>query len=81
MAAASWWSHTLGFGLLATLVSGAVLIATIFALPYAFLSDYPDDIRANAPAPTHGHRRAGLVGGLIFVTILFGSIIAFREER
>lgn len=71
---AEWWTHTLGFGLLASVACGAVLIAVEFLAPYAFLNDYPEDIRRAAPQPSPAQRRAGIVGGMVFVISLLGSI-------
>ncbi|WFP16624.1 hypothetical protein [Citricoccus muralis] len=38
---ADWWAHALSWGGLVAMVSGAVLIATLFFAPYELLSDYP----------------------------------------
>ncbi|MBO1901990.1 hypothetical protein J4H92_08520 [Leucobacter weissii] len=73
-AASEWWAHALGFGLLVTVVCGAVLIAVEFLAPYAFLDDYPEDIRRRAPAPTAAQRRAGVIGGIVFVIALICGI-------
>lgn len=74
MSTSDWWSHTLGWGSIAALVCGTVLVAVEFAAPYAFLNDYPADIRARAPRPTTTQRRAGVVGGIVFVLTLLTSI-------
>ncbi len=71
---AQWWAHAFGFGLLATLACGAVLITVEFLAPYTFLNDYPEDIRDAAPAPTPTQKRAGMIGGIVFVLALFGGI-------
>lgn len=69
-----WWAHALGFGLIATAVCGAVLIAVEFLAPYAFLDDYPKDIREAAPEPTSAQKRAGVIGGIVFVAALLGGV-------
>lgn len=72
--AGEWWSHTFGWGSLAVLACGAVLVSVEFAAPYAFLNDYPADIRERAPEPTAPQRRAGVVGGIAFVSSLIAGI-------
>lgn len=74
MSVADWWAHTLGWGSLAALACGVLLVAVEFAAPYTFLNDYPPDIRERAPRPTVAQRRAALVGGLVFVLSLIGTI-------
>lgn len=71
----SWWAHALGWGAVATGLSGAVLITALLIGPYGFLSDYPDDIQRRAPVPTRRQRITGLIGGLAFVVVLFASIV------
>lgn len=73
-AAAEWWAHALGFGLLAALACGAVLIAVEFLAPYAFLDDYPEDIRRAAPEPSPAQKLAGRIGGVVFVLALLGGV-------
>lgn len=74
MAITDWWAHALGWGSVAVVACGAVLIAVEFAAPYAFLNDYPADIRERAPKPTAAQRRAGVVGGIAFVLALMAGI-------
>lgn len=69
-----WWAHSFGLGSLAALACGAVLIAVEFIAPYAFLNDYPADIRERAPKPTPMQRRTGNIGGLVFVLTLFAGV-------
>lgn len=69
-----WWAHSFGWGSLAALACGAVLIAVEFIAPYAFLNDYPADIRERAPKPTPMQRRTGNIGGLVFVLTLFAGV-------
>lgn len=71
---AEWWAHTLGFGSLAVLACGAVLVGVEFLAPYTFLNDYPEDIRAAAPKPTPAQKRAGVIGGIVFVVSLIGGV-------
>lgn len=73
---AQWWGHTLTYGSIAVLLSGAVLLAVVFLRPYELIDDYPEDIRQAAPAPTAGQKRAGLISGTVFVIVLFASITA-----
>lgn len=66
-----WWAHTIGWGTVAALSCGFVLVE--FAAPYAFLNDHPEDIRRNAPKPTAVQQRAGVLGGLVFfVSLIMG---------
>lgn len=69
-----WWAHTVGWGTIAALACGLVLIAVEFAAPYAFLSDYPEDIRKRAPKPTKAQERVGVVGGAVFFLSLLAGI-------
>ena len=71
---AQWWGHTLTYGSIAVLLSGAVLLAVLFLTPYALIDDYPEDIRQAAPSPTAGQKRAGVISGIVFVLVLFASI-------
>lgn len=71
---AQWWGHTLSYGSIAVLFSGAVLLAVLFLTPYALIDDYPEDIHEAAPAPTPGQKCAGLSSGIAFVIVLFASI-------
>lgn len=70
----SWWAHALGWGAVATCLSGVVLIAALLIGLYGFLSDYPADIQHGSPEPTRRQRAAGLTSGLVFVVVLFVSI-------
>ncbi len=74
---AQWMAHALGFGLLATVACGIVLITVQFLAPYAFLSDYPEDIREAAPEPTPTQKHAGTIGGIVFVIALIGGVAAW----
>lgn len=76
MSGAAWWGHALGFGTLAALVCGAFLLAIEFLAPYAFIDDYPDDVREEAPEPTRAEKRSGLIGGIVFVVVLFACVAA-----
>lgn len=69
-----WWLYAACWGSLAALASAVVLIAVVFVAPYAFLSDYPADIRSRAPVPTRAQRRLGTIGGLLFVLSLLGAV-------
>ena len=51
-----------------------MLITVEFFAPYAFLNDYPDDIRQRAPEPTPAQRRAGKIGSVVFVVALIGGV-------
>lgn len=69
-----WWAHALGWGAVATAGVGAVLICVILLAPYTFFHDYPADIRGAAQAPTASQRRAGQIGGTVFmVTVLVAT--------
>ncbi len=69
-----WWIHTLLGAVIASFISGAVLVGVLFAAPYAFLSDHPKDVQAAARAPTRRQRTAGFVGGTLFLMVLLASI-------
>ena len=71
---AQWWGHSLTYGSIAVLLSGAMLLVDLFLTPDALIDDYPEDIRQAAPSPTAGQKRAGLISGIVFVIILFSSI-------
>lgn len=73
MFTAAWWAHTIGWGSAVALGCGAVLLAVVFAVPTAFLADYPADIRQGAASPGPGRRRAGLAGGLVFLLCLLAG--------
>lgn len=69
-----WWIHALAGGALASALSATVLVAVLLLAPYAFLSDFPADIRKNAPPPNASQRRAAALGGAAFLLTLFGSM-------
>ena len=64
----------LGWGGVAAAGVGGVLIVVLVVAPFAFLSDYPEDIRRAARAPTPGPRRAGVTGGIVFMIVLLASL-------
>lgn len=74
MFGADWWAHTLGWGAVASLGIGAVLTAVLFIAPYTFFGDYPDDIRRAAREPTPSQRRAGSIGGIVFLVALLAGL-------
>lgn len=69
-----YWAHALGWGGVAAAGVGGVLIVVLVVAPFAFLSDYPEDIRRAAHAPTPGQRRAGVTGGIVFMIVLLASL-------
>lgn len=69
-----WWAHTLTWGSAAVVLSGATLLAVMLTAPYAFLSDYPADIRARAPKPSRAQQRAGRFGSAVFLLVLISAI-------
>lgn len=71
-----WWIHILTWGTLASTLSAGVLLTALLTAPYAFLSDFPTDIRQHAATPTTRQRRAGIIGGCIFVVTLFSLMWA-----
>lgn len=70
MLSAQWWFHGLVWGGVAALGIGAALIGMLFAAPYAFMHDYPADIRKRAAPPTPRQRRAGNAASLGFLVAL-----------
>lgn len=69
-----WWAHVLTWGSAAVLLSGATLVTVMFIAPYAFLKDYPGDIRERAPKPSRAQQRAGRWGSAGFLLVLIGTI-------
>ena len=71
---AGWWAHALGWGSVTAAGCALLLIAVLFAAPYAFLHDSPSDIRARAATPSAAQRRVGAAGSLVFLLSLLGGI-------
>lgn len=69
-----WWAHVLGWSAAGSAVAAAVLLAVLAYAPYGFLHDFPDDIREAAAPPTPAQRRAGIVGGAVFMLTLLAAL-------
>lgn len=53
-----------------------MLTLVIVVAPYAFVDDYPADIKERAAPPSPRQRRAGALGGAAFLVVLLGSQLA-----
>lgn len=69
-----WWLHALVWSSAGSAVASVVLLTILFLAPYGFLHDYPEDVREAAAPPTPAQRRAGTVGGAVFMFVLLAAL-------
>lgn len=70
----AWWAHALIGSGIASGITAAVLVTVLIVAPYGFFSDYPQDIQDAAEPPTKKQRRAGLIGGIVFMAVMIVTL-------
>ena len=69
-----WWTHVLAWSAAGSTVAALVLLVVLALAPYGFLHDFPEDVRKAAVPPTAAQRRAGIVGGAVFMVVLLAAL-------